>query len=118
MTEKIKLQWQNHIYELDIKQPWATQHDNAEARAQLASSIDDEPKQIVFCLCESIMEPTAPDSIHPYLEKILKRRFSVGDITDKNGETCFKLYESTEHGTTVMWINNSEARIELGVHCR
>ncbi len=117
-SEKIKLQWQDHIYELDIKQPWATQHDNVEARTKLASCIDDKPKQIVFYLHESIMEPLAPGLLHPYLEKILKSRFSVGEMMDKNEEIYFKIYEATDYGATVMWINNSEARIELGVHFR
>ena len=111
--EKIKLQWQNHIYEVDIEQPSNDQFENTKTRTNFASSIDDEPKKIAFYLYESLMEPMAPDSIHPYLEKLFQRKFSVGNITDKNQVSYFKIHESDDYGATVILINNDEARIQL-----
>jgi hypothetical protein len=111
--EKIKLQWQNHIYEVGIEHPWPGQFENTETRAKFAESIDDEPKQIAFYLYESLMESTDPELIHPYLEKLFQIKFSIGSIINKNQVLYFKIHESSDHGATVIIINNNEARMQL-----
>ncbi|MEI7557583.1 MAG: hypothetical protein WCJ45_01740 [bacterium] len=113
--EKIHLQWQDHIYEVGIQQPWPGQCENDETRADFASNIDDIPKQIALYLCGSLLEPSAPDLIHPYLAKLFQRKFSVGyhTVRDTNHVTYFRLYESDDYGSTVILINNSEARIQF-----
>jgi len=113
LKEKIKLQWQNHTYEVGIQQPWPGQIDNAEIRAKFTSSIDDKPKQIAFYLCESLMEPMAPDLIHPHLEKLFQRKFSVGDIKNTNEGSYFTIHNSDDYGMTVILINNNEAKMQL-----
>jgi hypothetical protein len=87
--------------------------DDGENKEKFASSINDEPKQIAFYLCESLMEPIATDSIHLYLEKLFKREFSVGCITNKDEVSYFKIYESNDYGATVILVNNNEARMQL-----
>ncbi len=110
--DKIYLKWQNNIYEVGIEKPLLP--GNNETRANFSSVIDDEPKPICFYLCESLMEPTDPDVIHPYLQKLFQRKFSVGELkTDKNQVSFFKIYESDDYGASSIWINNNEARIQF-----
>lgn len=111
--QKITLQWQEHIYEVAIRQPYPGQWENTETRAKFASSLTDEPKPIVFYLCESVVEPLAPDSIHPYLEKLFERKFSLGESTNKNNVSYFRIHESDDYGATVILVNNEEVRIQL-----
>jgi hypothetical protein len=108
--EKIKLQWRDHTYEVGIAPPLPG---NDETRTEFSSRINDEPKQIAFYLCESLMEPTAPESIHSYLEKLFKRKFSVGDATNKNKVEYFEIYESNDYGASRILISNNEARIQF-----
>jgi hypothetical protein len=111
--QKIALQWQEHIYEVAIRQPYPGQWENTETKAKFAASLTDEPKPIRFYLCESVVEFAAPEMIHLYLEKFFQRIFSLGESTNKNNVSYFKIHESDDYGATVILINNEEARIQL-----
>lgn len=111
--QKITLQWQEHIYEVAIRQPYPGQWENRETRAKFAAFLTDEAKPIRLYLCESVVEPTAPEVIHPYLEKLFERKFSLGESTNKNNVLYFKIHESDDYGATIILINNEEVRIQL-----
>lgn len=88
---------------------------NSDETIKKFNAINDEPKQISFYLFGSLMQAKEPNLLHSYFEKIFKKTFSIGYHTEKDEDKneYLKIHESDDYGSTVIWVNDNEARIQL-----